>query len=136
MKGIYEDTFWDSKGNVVTDRQKRKKAQARKKGPGVKELDVGQAKVSVLQEVRGAQTELASRFQESAKNMDEEIAELIGSLLDTTKESFGSMERLGSSIVAELEKTEKEVTVAWSKFHIWEELYQRLRKQRMNFKIF
>lgn len=116
MKGIYEDTFLDGKGNVVTDRQKRKKAQARKKVNGDKELDVGQAKVSVLQEVRGAQAELASRFQESAKNMDEEIADLIGSLLDTTKESFGSMERLGSSIVAELEKTEKEVTAAWSKY--------------------
>jgi hypothetical protein len=119
MQGIYEDTFLDDKGNIAKDRQKRKKALARKKALG-EENGVGQPKTtnatSVLKEVREAQSDLASRFQESSKNMDEEIAELIGSLLDTTRESFDAIEGLGSSILVELEKTEKEVTQAWGEY--------------------
>ena len=119
MQGIYEDTFLDEKGNIAKDKQKRKKAAlAARKEKG--NDDIGQSKiangaVSVLKEVREAQNDLASRFEESSKNMDEEIAELIGSLLDTTRKSFDSIERLGSSILVELEKTEKEVTNAWGK---------------------
>lgn len=119
MQGIYEDTFLDEKGNIAKDKQKRKKAAlAARKEKG--NDNIGQSKtangaVSVLKEVREAQNDLASRFEESSKNMDEEIAELIGSLLDTTRNSFDSIERLGSSILVELEKTEKEVTNAWGK---------------------
>ncbi len=113
MQGIFEDVFLDDKGNVAKDRQK-KKALANKKVFGDSGRKFGQSKVSVLREVRDAQKDLSSRFQESAKNMEEEIAELIGSLLDTTRTSFNTMEQLGSSILVELEKTEKEVTTAWS----------------------
>ena len=122
MQGIYEDTFLDDKGNIVKDRLKKKKAVARRKVFNEdleKANGIGQSitagKVSVLKEVRQAQNDLASRFEESSKNMDEEIAELIGSLLHTTRESFETIERLGSSILVELEKTEKEVTDAWGK---------------------
>jgi len=120
MQGIYEDTFLDEKGNIAKDKQKRKKAAlAARKEKG--NDNIGQSKtangaVSVLKEVREAQNDLASRFEESSKNMDEEIAELIGSLLDTTRSSFDSIERLGSSILVELEKTEKEVTNAWDNY--------------------
>lgn len=120
MQGIYEDTFLDEKGNIAKEKQKRKKALARKKMLGrdlEKVNDFGMLgatnKVSVLKEIREAQNDLASRFEESSKNMDEEIAELIGSLLETTRESFTTIELLGSSILVELEKTEKEVTRAW-----------------------
>ena len=123
MQGIYEDTFLDEKGNILKDKQKRKKALALKKGVGgdsEKGKDIGQLKttkaVSVLKEVREAQNDLASRFKESSKNMDEEIAELIGSLLNTTKESFDTIERLGSSILVELEKTEKEVIESYENY--------------------
>jgi len=124
MQGIYDDTFLDEKGNIAKDKQKRKKALARKKvlrgGSEQGGNDIGQSKttnaVSVLKEVREAQNHLASRFEESSKNLDEEIAELIGSLLDTTRESFDTIERLGSSILVELEKTEKEVTHAWDNY--------------------
>jgi hypothetical protein len=117
MQGIYDDTFLDEKGKIAKDKQKRKKAAlAARKEKG--NDNIGQSKtangaVSVLKEVREAQNDLASRFEESSKNMDEEIAELIGSLLDTTRESFDAIERLGSSILVELEKTEKEVTNTW-----------------------
>jgi len=113
MQGIFDDVFLDNKGNVAKDRQK-KKALANKKVFGGDSVKV--SKVSVLKEVRDAQKDLSSRFQESAKNMEEEIAELIGSLLDTTKTSFDTMGRLGSSIIDELEKTEKEVTTAWNNY--------------------
>ena len=73
----------------------------------------GRDDVSVLKGIREAQHDLALRFEESSKNMEEEIADLIGSLLDTTRESFETIERLGSSILIELEKTENEVTQAW-----------------------
>ena len=122
MQGIYEDTFLDEKGNIAKEKQKRKIALARKKvlgGDSEKRNNISHSKttngVSVLKEVREAQNDLASRFEESSKNMDEEIADLIGSLLDTTRESFDTIERLGSSILVELEKTEKEVTNAWGK---------------------
>mmetsp|Transcript_686 Transcript_686/g.1461 ORF Transcript_686/g.1461 Transcript_686/m.1461 type:complete len:517 (-) Transcript_686:442-1992(-) len=123
MQGIYEDTFLDDKGNIAKDRLKKKKAVARRrvlKEDIAKGNDIGHSittgKVSVLKEVRQAQNDLASRFEESSKNMDEEIAELIGSLLHTTRESFETIERLGSSILVELEKTEKEVTDAWDNY--------------------
>jgi len=123
MQGIYEDTFLDEKGNIAKEKQKRKIALARKKvlgGDSEKRNNIGHSKttngVSVLKEVREAQSDLASRFKESSKNMDEEIADLIGSLLNTTRESFDTIERLGSSILAELEKTEKEVTNAWDNY--------------------
>ena len=120
MQGIYDDTFLDDKGNIVKDRQKRKKALARRrffnddfeKGSDIEDSITTEG-ISVLKEVREAQNDLASRFEESSKNMDEEIAELIGSLLEKARESFEAIERLGSSILFELEKTEKEVTNTW-----------------------
>ena len=122
MQRIYDDTFLDEKGNIAKDKQKRKKLLQRKKalvgdsrGNPQPTTAVAKDAVSVLKEVREAQNELASRFEESSKNMDEEIADLIGSLLDTTRELFNKIERLGSSILVELEKTEEEVRKAWGK---------------------
>jgi hypothetical protein len=48
--------------------------------------------------------------------MDEEIAEAIGSLLGNVRETFVTMEKLGSSILNELERTEQEVTQSWGKY--------------------
>mmetsp|Transcript_46358 Transcript_46358/g.96439 ORF Transcript_46358/g.96439 Transcript_46358/m.96439 type:complete len:505 (-) Transcript_46358:275-1789(-) len=121
MQGIYDDTFLDEKGNIAGERNKnkKKKALARKKKEAEAGNDIDKSKtdaVSVLKEIREAQNDLASRFEESSKNMDEEIAELIGSLLDTTRESFNMTKRLGSSILVELEKTENEVTNTWDNY--------------------
>ena len=122
MHRIYDDSFLDEKGNIAKDKQKRKNLLSRKKIPERDSNDVSQSTtaiakdaVSVLKEIKEAQNDLASRFEESSKNMDEEIADLIGSLLDTTRVQFDTTERLGSSILVELEKTEKEVTKAWGK---------------------
>mmetsp|Transcript_25184 Transcript_25184/g.59392 ORF Transcript_25184/g.59392 Transcript_25184/m.59392 type:complete len:505 (-) Transcript_25184:440-1954(-) len=123
MQRIYDDTFLDEKGNVAKDKQKKKKKQLRKKANagdsnGVDSSTTAVAKdaVSVLKEIREAQNDLASRFEESSKNMDEEIADLIGSLLEETKESFDEIERLGSSVLVELEKTDREVSKAWDNY--------------------
>ena len=91
----------------------RRKVQVGDSSEGNNLLSKTTGAVSVLKEVREAQNDLSLRFKESSKNMDEEIASLIGSLLDATRESFDAIERLGSSILVELEKTEKEVTNTW-----------------------
>lgn len=126
MRGIYLDTFLDEKGNIVKEKQKKKKASVRNKihGGELEGIDKTQSKttdakyvVSVLKEIREAQNEIAIQFE---NNKDEEIAELIGSLLDTTRESVDTIERLGSSILNELERTENEVTQAWGK---WKKIY-------------
>eukprot|EP00536_Pseudo-nitzschia_multiseries_P006074 jgi/Psemu1/255087/estExt_Genewise1Plus.C_1250044 len=127
MRRIYDDTFLDDKGNIAKDnKQKRKKLQQLRKKASAADPNgaassasttaVAKDAVSVLKEVREGQNDLASRFLESSKNMEEEIADLIGTLLDETRESFGTIERLGSSIMAELEKTDKEVSKAWDNY--------------------
>jgi len=120
MRGIYLDTFLDEKGNIVKDKQKKKKAAVRNQIHGG-ELEGIESKpieakhtVSVLKGIREAQNDLAIRFEEHSS--DEEISELIGSLLDTTRESFDTIEHLGSSILNELERTENEVTQAWDAY--------------------
>jgi hypothetical protein len=117
MLAISEDTFLDEKGNITTDKHKKKAASGRKKldGPTSKSSEAKDA-VSVLKGIREAQGVLAERFEESSKNMDEEIAAAIGQLLDTVQEAFVVIERLGSSILTELERTEQEVTQAWGTF--------------------
>jgi hypothetical protein len=114
MLAISEDSFLDDKGNITTEKQKKKVASGRRKmdGMNAKSSEAKDA-VSVLKEIREAQSVLAERFEESSKNMDEEIAAAIGQLLDTVQEAFIIIERLGSSILTELERTEQEVTQAW-----------------------
>eukprot|EP00532_Pseudo-nitzschia_australis_P013111 CAMPEP_0168222356 /NCGR_PEP_ID=MMETSP0140_2-20121125/10565_1 /TAXON_ID=44445 /ORGANISM="Pseudo-nitzschia australis, Strain 10249 10 AB" /LENGTH=500 /DNA_ID=CAMNT_0008151829 /DNA_START=151 /DNA_END=1653 /DNA_ORIENTATION=- len=123
MHRIYDDSFLDEKGNIAKDKQKRKNLVSRKKknerdtnDVALSTTAIAKDAVSVLKEIREAQNDLASRFGESSKNMDEEIADLIGSLLDTTREMVDTIERLGSSILVELERTEKEVTKAWDNY--------------------
>jgi hypothetical protein len=117
MKAMYEDVFLDEKGNVANEKQQKRIASLRKK-PGRNKLPSkgDDAKnCSVLAEIRESQQIVAQRFGENAKNMDEEISEAIGSLLEDLKQQSSTLERLGSSILSELEKTEQEVTQAWGK---------------------
>ena len=125
MKAIFEDNFLDEKGNIITNKKQKEKVTAmRKKSTNNQESDpssksskssAAKDAVSVVKEIREAQSVLSSRFQESSTNMEEEIAAAIGALLDTVRDSFTTMERLGSSILVELEKTEQEVAQAWGK---------------------
>jgi hypothetical protein len=140
MKAIYEDNFLDEKGNIVTNKkQKERVTSTRKKYNANQELDssskssAAKDAVSVVKEIREAQNTLSSRFQESSTNMEEEIAAAIGALLDTVQDSFTTMERLGSSILVELEKTEQEVAQAWGKK--WKEQI-RFLKVNIRFSIF
>jgi hypothetical protein len=119
MQAMYDDVFLDEKGNVTNEKQQKRLASVRKK-PGRKSPSKGgesdTKKSSVIKEIREAQHIMAKKFGENAKNMDEEIAEAIGSLLEDLKRQFSVMENLGSSIISELEKTEQEVTQAWGKY--------------------
>lgn len=118
MVAISEDTFLDDKGNITNGKQKKMVASGRKRLVGItsKSSEAAKDALSVLKEIREAQGVLAERFEESSKNMDEEIAAAIGQLLDTVREAFVTIERLGSSILTELERTEQEVTQAWGTF--------------------
>ena len=110
MHAMYEDVFLDDKGNVMLKpKQKQKLATTRKKP--VRRADG--TKPSVLTSVRDAQLTVAERFGENARNMDTEIADEIGRLLENLKKMFAEMEALGNSILNELEKTELEVSSAW-----------------------
>jgi hypothetical protein len=117
MEAMHKDIFLDEKGNVANEKQQKRLFSIRKKSvrklPSKSESAAKSA--SVLKEIRDAQHTMAERFGENAKNMDAEIAEAIGSLLDDLKQKFSIMEQLGNSILSELEKTEQEVTQAWGK---------------------
>eukprot|EP00980_Cylindrotheca_fusiformis_P009178 scaffold1996_cov127-Cylindrotheca_fusiformis.AAC.15 len=112
MKAIHDDTFLDEKGNVANEKQQKRLAAARKnQGPKSKAQSI-----TVVREIQQSHRTLANRFGENAKNMDQEIAETIQSLYRDLKTQFSGMERLGTSIIEELEKTEQEVTKAWGTY--------------------
>ena len=117
MRGIYEDTFLDEKGNIAKEKKlKTKKASSVRnskvsEGRDQSKMTVAKDAVSVLKGIREAQNDLAVRFEEHSS--DAEISDLIGSLLETCSMSFDTIECLGSSILNELKKTENEVTQAW-----------------------
>jgi CRISPR/Cas system CMR subunit Cmr6 (Cas7 group RAMP superfamily) len=107
----HDDIFLDEKGNVANEKQQKRLAAARKnQGPKSKAQSI-----TVVKDIQQSHHTLANRFGENAKNMDHEIAETIQSLHEDLKKQFSDMERLGTSIIEELEKTEQEVTKAWGK---------------------
>lgn len=116
MQAMYDDTFLDEKGNVANDKQQKRLASVRRK-PKMwtkgGESDVKSS--SAVSEIREAQHVMAQKFGENAKNMDEEIAEAISSLLDLLQRQCSYIENVGSNILNELQKTEEEVTQAWGK---------------------
>jgi hypothetical protein len=113
LQAMYEDVFLDDKGNVLLKANQQKKlSQVRKKPEATKTDGSGG---SVLTTVRQAQHVMAERFGENANNMDVEIAQEIGHLLDDLKEKFTTMEKLGDAILGELERTDQEVSDAWGK---------------------
>ena len=113
MQAMYEDVFLDEKGNVTLKAKQQKRLQTTRKKPSKKGSDPPQN--AILTGIREAQHVMAERFGENAKNMEGEIAEEIGELLEELKKMFSSMETLGNAILTELEKTEHEVVEAWGK---------------------
>lgn len=113
MKSIYEDVFLDEKGNITNDKHRKKLAPSRRNVPSSKSQI---RKMSVLNDIQKAQISISARFGESSKNMDDEIADAICSLLEDTRKQFSAMENLGSCVLLELEKTEQEVSAAWDRY--------------------
>jgi hypothetical protein len=111
MQAIHDDVFLDEKGNVANEKQQKRLATARKNnGPKSRAKTI-----TVVKEIRESHSTLANRFAENAKNMDAEIAETIQSLHNDLKKKFSGMEKLGSSIIAELERIGQEITKAWGR---------------------
>ncbi len=113
MSALHEDVFLDEKGNVANEKQQKILLSTRK---AIHESQTFARGKSVLSEIKDAQHVVASQFGENARNMDEEIAETIGALLNDVKQQFSTIEELGSSVLVELEKTEVEVTTAWERY--------------------
>ena len=112
MAAMRNDVFLDEKGNIASDKH-QKRLQ-----PGRKASVVASAsnKNSVLSDIRAAQQTMTNQFRENAKNMDEEIANAITSLLEDVKRQFYALEEIGSAVLTELEKTESEVIAAWGRY--------------------
>ena len=134
LSAMYHDTYLDEKGEITkTDRQQKKLAASRKtefrlktrttttktKSSGDEESKTDQTETTqtpIVKEIRDAQHDIASKIGENARNMDNEIAAEVGSLLDNLKQQFTQMEQLGTSMLSELEKTEQEVVSSWGKY--------------------
>jgi hypothetical protein len=108
MSAMHEDVFLDEKGNVTNEKQQRRLLSSRKQKQ--------KAEKSVMTEIRNAHKVIANRFGENANNMDEEIAEAIGVLLEDVKNQFSTIEAVGGSVLNELEATENEVTALWGRY--------------------
>ena len=113
LNAVHDDVFLDEKGNVANEKQQKLLSNTRKTCQEQKACSHGK---SVLLEVREAQQVVATEFGDNARNMDEEIAATIGSLLEDVKKHFATMEELGNLVLGELEKTEVEVTTAWQRY--------------------
>ena len=113
MEAMYEDTFLDDKGNAMLKQRQQKKLSSSRK-LSVRNIDT--SRPSVLTVIRDAQHSISQKFGENAKNMDMEISDEIGALLQEFEKKFSRMRDLGNGIVAELEKIETEVSDAWSKY--------------------
>jgi hypothetical protein len=109
MKAMQDDVFLDEKGNIASEKLQKRLETLRQP----KQEPKSSNRKSILSEIRTAQQTVAEKFRGNAKNMDEEIADAVTSLLDDVKRQFSVMEELGSAVLSQLEKTEAEVTVAW-----------------------
>jgi hypothetical protein len=113
LNAVHEDVYLDEKGNVANEKQQKLLSNTRKTCQEQKATIHGK---SVLSEIRQAQQVVAAEFGDNARNMDEEIADTIGALLEDVKKHFATMEELGTLVLGELEKTEVEVTIAWERY--------------------
>lgn len=112
MAAMHDDVFLDEKGNVTNEKQQKRLLSSGKDKRRTTIVD----EKSVMVEIREAQKFVANKFGENAKNMDEEIAEAIGALLEDVKSQCSAMEELVSPVLSELEKTESEVTALWGRY--------------------
>jgi hypothetical protein len=113
LAAVQEDDFGDEKGSSPVDKQQKRVLPPRQP---TKPSTPSKTRKSILSEIRAAQQTVTDKFRENSTNMDEEIADAITSLLDDVKRGFSTLEAMGSAVLAELEKTEAEVTMAWGRY--------------------
>lgn len=114
MSAMQDDVFLDDRGNLTSEKQQKRLLDIRR--DKLKLSGGRESGGTVLAGILKAQKSVAEKFGENATNMDGEIAEAVGSLLEDVKQQFSTMEQLGSSVLSELEKTESEVSAAWGRY--------------------
>lgn len=138
MEAIHEDIL-DSKYRPISDLKKKKRVQAVQKkkmeddllinGGSIgsdgkkKEYRSGDQIAFIEEGSKGpflpilveSHTILAGRYNESAKNMKEQVAEEITGLRKQLEERVKVIEALGDAILEELQAAEKETVDAWGK---------------------
>lgn len=114
LRNIRNDTFLDEKGHIANDKNQKRLASARKKSS--ESIGQTKGKESMFAQVQASHQVVAEKFGENGSNMDEEIAEAIGSLFNDVQNQFSTMDALGTAVLEELERTEQEVTTAWGQY--------------------
>jgi flagellar biosynthesis/type III secretory pathway protein FliH len=124
MQASYEDGFLDKKNTVVLIKKQQKRlADQRVETTGSnKTLPIMAAtdderKANMLTSIMEAQHDLAKKFGENAREMEEEIASELTQMRIELEKKVASIHLPGDAILAELEKTEAEVSEAWGKTH-------------------
>ena len=128
MRASYEDTFLDDKGLIVTDPKKQKRLLDMRsqqdyvgapRNPEVKkkaqELEERRKNSNNLSAVIDTQAVMATKFGENAQSLQTEIASEISVLRNDLITKVQSMRVVGDQILAELERVNSEVSVAWGK---------------------
>jgi DNA anti-recombination protein RmuC len=72
-------------------------------------------KANMVTSIMEAQLELAKIFGENAREMEEEIASELTEMRIDLQKNVEGIHNVGDAILAELEKTEAEVSEAWGK---------------------
>lgn len=126
MQASYEDGFLDKKGNVVLNQKKQKRLADQRVidiSPSRKDLPKHlplvlteeERKANMLIGIMESQLELARKFGENAREMEQEIASELTQLRTDLEVKVTGINTLGDAILSELEKTETEVSEAWGK---------------------
>lgn len=129
MKASHDDGFLDKRGNVVLN-QKQQKRLSDKRVDTTSPNKTGtlgsppsqpmaltdeERKANMLTSIMEAQLELAKKFGENAREMEEEIASELTQMRIDLQKKVADIHIPGDAILAELEKTEAEVSEAWGK---------------------
>ena len=130
MKASYDDGFLDKRGNVVLNQKQQKRlsdsrvetstAIPNKMGASYPPLQPmaltdEERKANMVTSIMEAQLELATKFGENAGEMEEEIASELTQMRIELENQVVDIQKPGDAILAELEKTEAEVSEAWGK---------------------
>lgn len=123
MQASYEDGFLDKRNNVVLLKKQQKRLSDQRvetttspdKTLPIMAATDEERKANMLTSIMEAQHDLAKKFGENAREMEEEIASEVTQMRIELEKKVAGIHLPGDAILAELEKTEAEVSEAWGK---------------------